>query len=252
MKRISAISAGIMAAGAVLSSCCGEFSTEKIEMAEKFALKDGRTDSLDLSIYAEYPASGLGKDAKLKISTALTEALFGEDYMAMTPDAAAQAYRDDRVNEYRAENLPMTEIESLESSSLSHADYTEGRFTCIDDDIVSYTVTKYVYSGGAHGMTSETACNFDRKSGEIITEEDFFNDGYAGSLTGLLSARLAESLEEPADTSMLFLKEIEPNGNFSIGSDGITYIYNQYEIAPYAMGIIRITIPWEEIEGLRR
>ena len=186
-----------------MSSCCAEFSTEKIEMAEKFALEDGRTDSLDLSIYAEYPASGLGKDAKLKISTALTEALFGEDYMAMTPDAAAQAYRDDRINEYRAENLPMTEIESLESSYLSHAD-------------------------------------------------SFFSDGYVEPLTRLLTKHLPEALESPADTSMLFLKEIEPNGNFSIGSDGITYIYNQYEIAPYAMGIIRITIPWEEIEGLRR
>ena len=51
---------------------------------------------------------------------------------------------------------------------------------------------------------------------------------------------------------MMFLKEIEPNGNFSISDKGVTYIYNHYEIAPYSMGIIRITIPWEDLNDIIR
>ena len=49
---------------------------------------------------------------------------------------------------------------------------------------------------------------------------------------------------------MLFIQEVEPNDNFYITEDGVTFIYNHYEIAPYAMGIIKITIPWNELEGL--
>ena len=239
-----------MAVAAANVSCSNEFKSEKIEISEQFALKDGRTDSLDFSVSAEFPVAGLKAEAGLNISTALTEALFGEDYMAMNPDAAAKAYKEDLEKEYRVENLPMTEMEGLEDSSLSWAEYIQGSFTYVGDDVVSYLATRYSYSGGAHGMTSEVAYNFDRKTGDSILEESFFKDGYVGKLTRLLTAHLPESLESPADTSMLFLKEIEPNGNFSIGENGITYIYNQYEIAPYSMGIIRISIPWEELEGI--
>ena len=30
----------------------------------------------------------------------------------------------------------------------------------------------------------------------------------------------------------------------------MTYIYGQYEIGPYYLGIIKLTLPWEELEGL--
>ena len=250
MKHILTFAIAALCIAVSITSCGNGFSVGKLEMSEKFALAEGRPDSLDFSISAEFPETGLGKEAALKISTAITEALFGEDYMSMTPEAAAEAYMNDLVNDYRTENLPMLEIEGLQDSSLSWADYTEGRFTASRENVVSYTAVKYTYSGGAHGMTSEVAYNFDRKTGDAITEEEFFKDGYVPALTKLLTRHLPESLESPSDTSYLFLKEIEPNGNFSITDTGITYIFNQYEIAPYSMGIIRISIPWEEIEGL--
>ena len=239
-------------AAVALSSCGGDFKTQQITISEKFALEEGRTDSLDFSIDAEFPVSGLGREASMQISAAIAEALFGEEYMSMNPEAAAEAYKADLLDEYRSENLPMTEIPELESSSLSWASYVKGIFTYSDENILSYTATRYTYSGGAHGMTAETAYNFDRKTGESISEEMFFNEGYTEKLTELLTAHLPEALESPSDTSMLFLKKIEPNGNFSIGEDGITYIYNQYEIAPYSMGIIRISVPKKELEGLLR
>lgn len=99
-------------------------------------------------------------------------------------------------------------------------------------------------------MTAESALNFDMKTGNLLTESGFFKEGYKDRLSELLSSRLAESLENPSDTSMLFTQEIGPNGNFTAGEEGVTYIYNQYEIGPYAMGIIRVTLPWEDIEGL--
>ena len=250
MKRIFTIPVMILTAAAAGTSCSNEFKCEKVEISEQIALTDGRTDSLDFNVSAEFPAAGLKTEAIMNISAALTEALFGEEYMAMNPEAAAEAYKSDMEAEYKATNLPMTEIEELASSSMSWAEYIEGGFTYVGPDKVSYLAKRYSYSGGAHGMTSETAYNFDRKTGKSILEEGFFKDGYVEKLTRLLTAHLPESLVSPADTAMLFLKEIEPNGNFSISPDGVTYIYNQYEIAPYSMGIIRVSIPWEELEGL--
>ena len=49
---------------------------------------------------------------------------------------------------------------------------------------------------------------------------------------------------------MLFIKTIEPNGNFFVDPEGITYIYGRYEIGPYASGLVRVTIPWEKLQGI--
>ena len=50
----------------------------------------------------------------------------------------------------------------------------------------------------------------------------------------------------------MFTHEIKPNGNFTVSEQGVTYIYNQYEIAPYSMGAIHVSVPWDEIRDLIR
>ena len=51
---------------------------------------------------------------------------------------------------------------------------------------------------------------------------------------------------------MLTTEDIQPNGNFRITEAGITYIYNQYEIGPYVLGAVEVTIPWSELKDLLR
>ena len=43
------------------------------------------------------------------------------------------------------------------------------------------------------------------------------------------------------------INDIAPNNNFWMNDKGVHYVYNQYEIAPYSMGPIEITIPFEEV-----
>ncbi len=235
----------------MLSSCSGGVSTQISESSGKYVLAEGETDSLEIEIQVEYPVSGLTQPAMDNITKTLTTSLFGDQYAAMQPEEAIDAYISGSVDEYRKDNLPLLEMsKDMPHASLSWSDYITGAVAGSHGDILSYTMTKYAYTGGAHGMTSETALNFDMKTGSLLTEGDFFKEGYKEKLPALLSGHLASSLENPADTSMLFTREIGPNGNFQVTEEGVTYIYNQYEIAPYAMGIIRVTLPWDELEGL--
>ena len=48
----------------------------------------------------------------------------------------------------------------------------------------------------------------------------------------------------------LFVKDIEPNGNFKVSDEGVIYIYGPYEIGPYYLGSIEVTVPWEELGTL--
>ena len=156
MKRTLIFPAAAVCAAVAVTSCGNNnFTAGTIEIAEKIALADGRADSLDFKISAEFPRTGLGKEAGMKISSAITEALFGEEYMSMDPEAAAEAYKAGLENDYRETNLPMLEVEGLQDSFMGWTDYTEGKFTASRKDILSYTAVKYTYTGGAHGMTSD-------------------------------------------------------------------------------------------------
>lgn len=253
MKRAFFSLGTALCAGAVLVSCNGTFGTQDYVSHAAIPLQEGGTDSLVLDINVSYPVSGMDKTALGKAGAFLTAEYFGEEYAGLDPAEAIKAYTDDITAEYRDENLGIAQdIEDgkIPSMTLRHEEYIKGEMYGSHKNIFSYKTSKYVFAGGAHGMTAETAFNFDMKTGEPVVETDFFKEGYNRKLTGLLSAHLPEALESPADTSMMFIREIEPNGNFCVSKEGVTYIYNQYEIAPYAMGIIRITIPWEDLEGL--
>lgn len=242
--------AGLCALAGVLS-CNGGFSTRDYGSTESFPLSEGSGAALKIEIGAEYPSGGLKAEAAENIREAITSGLFGEKYSSLGIEEAIEAYKNDKVEEYRELNLPLAESGNGSApASAGWSDHVSGKVTGVHDGIMSYTVTRYAFTGGAHGMTEEKAMNFHMKTGNLLTEEDFFKEGYKDALPEILSSRLASSIANPADTSMLFTREIGPNGNFSISEDGVTYIYNQYEIGPYAMGIIRVTVPWDELEGL--
>lgn len=46
------------------------------------------------------------------------------------------------------------------------------------------------------------------------------------------------------------IDDIVPNENFWLSEKGIHYSYNQYEIAPYAMGVIDVTVPYSELTDI--
>lgn len=251
MRNLVLTAASAVCALCAITSCNESLSTRTVESNGKFALAEGATDSLDIDIQVEYPETGLKGEALENFRKGLTANLFGEEYAEMDASGALEAYKNDRVSEYREANLPLLEeSDGMSHSVLSWSDYTYGKISGSHEGIISYTMTKYSYTGGAHGMTSVTSLNFDTRTGSLLSEADFFKEGYRSVLSDLLSRHLPGSLESPEDTSMLFVREIEPNGNFRVSEEGVTYIYNQYEIAPYVMGAIQVTVPWNELEGI--
>lgn len=46
------------------------------------------------------------------------------------------------------------------------------------------------------------------------------------------------------------IEDIVPNNNFWLNEEGIHYSYNQYEIAPYSMGVINVTVPYADLSDI--
>ena len=62
---------------------------------------------------------------------------------------------------------------------------------------------------------------------------------------------MMDLLEEyTPDHEKFSIDEIFPNGNFLIDDNGITYTFNEYEIAAYVVGATNVHLPYEEIQYL--
>ena len=83
----------------------------------------------------------------------------------------------------------------------------------------------------------------DLETGKKIACNDVFTKGSEEALTVIIKRIIAEKPQnfEYFDT------EIKPCDNFYFVSDGIIFVYNPYEIAPYFAGVIEIYVPFHEI-----
>lgn len=124
-----------------------------------------------------------------------------------------------------------------------------------NDSLLSYAVEYSDYEGGAHGSYRITYTNVDLNDLVTLTEEDLFVPGYFKPLTEKIVAQLMKKYDAPVADSLLMkgfftIEDIVPNNNFWLDGKNIHYSYNQYEIAPYAMGVIDVSVPYSELSDI--
>lgn len=121
------------------------------------------------------------------------------------------------------------------------------------DNIVSIYITKYMYMGGAHGITDSRYMNFNRRTGSQLSANQLFNDTTALSVinTAAFKSYLDKKDIENVE-SLLFVNvdKLPLPKNIGLDSVGVVMLYNQYEIAPYSFGQSCYTIPYSEVDKL--
>ncbi len=256
MKKTAYILAG-MAVSALISGCgTNEIVTEDISSTYRVALCEGHKDSLIMEISLEWPVSGLPAVAMENIQNDLVSSIFGKEYTSRDIETVIGRYQQSETEDYRTNCNSFKEMirqggEEPVDGLFTWVKTIDGEFLPPHDNMQSFLLTTYGYTGGAHGLDSEKGMTFNLSNGRQITENDLFIREYKPELSRILTSHLQESVSEDIYES-LFIKAIEPNGNFFVTPEGMTYIYNRYEIGPYVSGIVRVTVPWVELEGLLR
>ena len=183
---------------------------------------------------------------------------FGDEYEQLTPQEAINHYTEDYLANYK--ELEETFRKDLEANEKPGAwySYYEMASNAIEynkNNFVSYTVSFENYTGGAHGSHSFTNFTIDMNTGKRITEEDLFTEEYQDTLAGLLVAEIAKknNITDSKDLENIgyfSVDEIYPNNNFYIDDTGITYTFNEYEIAAYALGATEVHLTFDQIKML--
>jgi len=118
---------------------------------------------------------------------------------------------------------------------------------------VSYIVSLYEYTGGAHGITAIQAFTYD-KDGKFVGEKEVFGENnWRPVVSELTYQYLKEKLKE--NTSDDVLKEgTAPIGNnlsvWYLKGDDVVFVFGQYQIGAYALGIQEVPIPREKLSSV--
>lgn len=122
------------------------------------------------------------------------------------------------------------------------------------NNFISFVVKNINYEGGAHGSNSIYGYVIDLNTGKFLTEEDFAGNNYKKNLSVIIAQKIAEA-KGLSDVSQLesvgynAIEDIAPNENFTIDDKGITYYFNELEIAAYFVGITEVFIPYGELNA---
>lgn len=272
MKKILLFAAATLL---ILSSCQRKETTvvtERFALDDMIYLTDEATDSLTVAIELEYPTQIYPDSICTSIQHDLKTHLFGEAYAAMEPQHAVEAYNAMLKTEYRNNNLPLLndwlaalaedaelrqEAEDGYAPIFCEEQFLAGTVMGIVGNILSYGIERYIYLGGPHGNNYRRFINYDLTTGAKLTEKEIFEENVEEQLTELLLKNMVKQNDEidlikDLELAGYNIDEIHPNDNFYLAEEGITYVFNPYDIAPYSLGETEILIPWEELKPLLR
>ena len=236
--------------------------TKEQSVDENFYLtKDTTLGFLRLEMHVELPVEYKNNEILTGIKNKLCTFMFGEKYAVHPTDSVVFAFAEVLKKEYRQNNLDLvSQLDNESFYSFNNEHVLDGFSLLSDKNIYSYGVSRYVYMGGAHGLSTLNYFNFDLRDGHQIVEADIFKDGYQAQLSEIIKQKIVEDSyqdEEIPDIVKLedtdfYIDSIKANGNFFVNEESINFVYNTYEIGPFYMGITEVNLPFERIRHLMK
>lgn len=123
-------------------------------------------------------------------------------------------------------------------------------------NILCLELFDYDFMGGAHPNTLIAYENFNSKTGQKIYLPDLFVENYEPYLDKIAEKIFRDVREIPEgatydtlgfwfDKNVFILTD-----NFAISETGLVFLYNSYEIAPYAWGQTKLEIPYADLKEI--
>jgi hypothetical protein len=216
----------------------------------------------NLQIKFVYPAGFGNKDVPDQIRKQFITSCFGDIYAELTPEQAVDEFVNMYLEDYKSLEDDFAEEKEKSkgapvASWYSYYEMLSDEITFNKANLLCYSVNFENYRGGAHGAHAYKNYVLNLKTGELVTEEDIFTEDFREPLALMLVDGIArqnemENAKELESIGFFSIDEIFPNGNFLADEEGITYYFNEYEIAAYVVGVTSVKLPYAELKPLLR
>lgn len=158
-------------------------------------------------------------------------------------DTTSNCARFDTTDLQKLYEYPAVVVKDTESTYVyQHNDYISLRTYHLDDSIYGYYCHTKWYDLGAHGTEGYYYRYFDTRSGKPISIDDLAFDVSA------VSAYLDSCIRQSEKAWGILVDTVKPNNNFIISDSGLTFVFNQYDIACFAADTFVCFVPCEIIE----
>jgi hypothetical protein len=269
-KQYVSLLAVILAASGFLFSCgdkmkkdTGSLEFDSIQVNKTVHLfGDTSKPACNLLINFVYPSKSSDELLKDTLDKYFIAACFGDKYMGEKPQEVVKQYTETYISEYRRDLEPMyledekdKENESSVGAWYSYYKGIESHVQLYEKNLLVYRINYNEYTGGAHGIYMTTYLNFDLGLMRPLRLDDIFVGDYQEPLTDLIWNQLmadngAKTRAELEDMGYGSTGEIAATENFYLNKDGVTFYYNVYDITPYAMGPVVVSLPFQMLEHM--
>ena len=197
-----------------------------------------------------YPLANSNAPIIDSVKHIIADGFFGDSFYDSNPDSMLTNFELEYYTNYRNQNYGR----SNNGASFNWQKTVNMSIIHNSDFMLCIEYLKYAYSGGAHGMTNISYSNINLSNGLIINYDNIFKLGVEDTLSSILTKQLYQDKKIPADISLVdagyFVDRIKANHNLFINNNGIGFLYNSYEIAPYSYGQTSIFIEFDKIREL--
>ena len=258
-----AVSGFLFSCGDKMNKNTGSLEFDSIQVNETAHLfSDTARPACNLVIDFTYPVKASDELLKDTLNKYFISACFGEKYIGKNPKEVVKQYTEAYIREYRRDLEPMyleDEKDKKDESSIgawySYYKGIESHVQLYEKNLLVYRIDYNEYTGGAHGIYMTTFLNMDLGLMRPLRLDDVFVGEYQEPLTDLIWNQLmadneAKTRAELEDMGYGSTGEIAPTENFYLDKDGVTFYYNVYDITPYAMGPVTVSIPFQMLEHM--
>ncbi len=121
--------------------------------------------------------------------------------------------------------------------------------TRFDEKVLSFQISQYEYTGGAHGIYSYSGQTYEVATGNLLQADDILADrpGFETEAAAYIAKELyavyGDQLFEDYETTVT--EALKGNDwNWCLDATGIRVMFTPYEIGPYAMGAPEVLLPY--------
>lgn len=185
------------------------------------------------------------KDSKIQ---EMLQTLYQTKYNCKNAQAVFLSQAQDSMQKSLEEFQQETNLTSKENAideflkTSSFEQYTGDSLYYFDENLLAFLTTHYLYTGGAHGI-SNTSGVILSKNNEIIDLEKIidFNNPELKSLLWEAYQNYLQTIE--MKESYTDFESFEVSKVVLLDYDSFVFIYQPYEIMPYAYGSVKLKIP---------
>jgi hypothetical protein len=243
----------------VIASCTGtkeaQYPPLNLKVAAKtFQFSSAQVDG-DSSAVASYKVNypvfeGLDEKVQLKVTYKL-DSILTQGYSEGLPLTIQQASQEfvHQYEEYKMED-PQTKQGWYFSANVG--------VNILSDSLISMVIFRDEFTGGNHANRRKDFLNINPHTGEDVFLAHELEEGFENELIVIAEKtfRAVRQIPETASLSSSYFDfpedKFKLTNTYGFTKHGIVFYYNNYEVAPYAIGPTEVIVPYAKVRDWLR